>query len=590
MKNPYLSLLKTAWLYAQQERKTYLLIYFLFILAHIAFSTHPIIYGWFISSLEKNGLDALYYVWMFGFAHIGLQTLGWVFHGPARVWERELAFRLSKNFLDELFHQTLHLPTKWHQDNHSGATINRIRKAYEALREFFENGFMYFYAVAKFLISFLAIIYFSSWLVGGICLIMGFLTLWMIFQFDKPFIAALDETNEKQHIVSATLFDSLSNILTVITLRLEKRMQIDLMKKVQAVFPPFRRNVRINEWKWLMADTMVALIYSVSAIGYVYQHNETGKAFSDFGGLVALLGFVNQFASVFQDIGWQYTHIVQYHAEVLSVKPIQEAFREHYRPVLIEPLPKNWNTIELTHLDFSHQDMYDENARAQSLHGLKIKIQRSQKIAFIGKSGSGKSTLLALLRGLYEPESFQLIVDGKKLNELSGIAEIVTLFPQEPEIFENTIAYNITLGLDFSEDEMMQVCEIAHFAEVVAELPKGLESNIQEKGVNLSGGQKQRLALARGVLAARSSGIILLDEPTSSVDPKTELLILDKLFAELKGKAVLSALHRLHLLSKFDYVYILQNGRLADEGTFEHLRKNSPVFKELWQHQKEINA
>jgi ATP-binding cassette subfamily B protein len=106
-----------------------------------------------------------------------------------------------------------------------------------------------------------------------------------------------------------------------------------------------------------------------------------------------------------------------------------------------------------------------------------------------------------------------------------------------------------------------------------------------EKGVNLSGGQKQRLALARGILAAKSSDIILLDEPTSSVDPKTELQIYQKMFVEYKNKAVISSLHRLYLLKYFDYVYVLSNGRIADEGTFEDLKRKSPVFRELWKHQ-----
>jgi ABC-type multidrug transport system fused ATPase/permease subunit len=118
-------------------------------------------------------------------------------------------------------------------------------------------------------------------------------------------------------------------------------------------------------------------------------------------------------------------------------------------------------------------------------------------------------------------------------------------------------------------------------------LPNGLQSNIQEKGVNLSGGQKQRLALARGILAARTSKIVLLDEPTSSVDPKTEMQIYQKLFREFEGKAVLSTLHRLHLLAQFDYVYILQKGIIVDEGTFEKLLQESAIFQELWKHQKE---
>ena len=125
---------------------------------------------------------------------------------------------------------------------------------------------------------------------------------------------------------------------------------------------------------------------------------------------------------------------------------------------------------------------------------------------------------------------------------------------------------------------------------MVNQLPRGLKSSIQEKGVNLSGGQKQRLALARGILAAKTSDIILFDEPTSSVDPKTEMQIYEKLFQECEGKAVVSTLHRLHLLTYFDYVYILEDGAVVAEGKFSELRHNSPVFIELWRHQEERTA
>ena len=216
-----------------------------------------------------------------------------------------------------------------------------------------------------------------------------------------------------------------------------------------------------------------------------------------------------------------------------------------------------------------------------------LRIRKGQKIALIGESGSGKSTLLALLRGLYQPQSdFELRIDDLAENSFAAINHSVTLFPQEPEIFENTIAYNITLGLPFTEEEVMEVCNAAHFSSVVASLPKGFESNIKEKGVNLSGGQRQRLALARGILAARDNSIVLLDEPTSSVDPKTETLIYDQLFATFRKKAIVSSLHRLHLLGKFDYVYIMDNGAVVGEGTFDKLKENSSIFQELWRHQE----
>ncbi|HEY2647933.1 MAG TPA: ABC transporter ATP-binding protein, partial [Puia sp.] len=509
----------------------------------------------------------------------------WGFHGPARIIERRLAFNLSRNFLQELYHQTLHLPVKWHQDHHSGATINRIRKAYEALKEFFQNGFLYLYAITKFFSSFIAMLFFSP-LYGGVGVVLGAFTVWVIFKFDKPFVKAVDETNEKEHVVSSTLFDSVSNINTVITLRLEKRMETGLLNKVKDIFKPFVRTVWLNEWKWFIADTLVTLIYVITAIGYVYQHIGPGKVFM-VGNLVALLGFVTQFTSVFHDIAWQYTQIVQYDTNVQTARFISQDFQKQHVRDDAPDLPVNWQTILINGLNFSHKETFSSLEKAQSLHDIHLQIERGKRIALVGESGSGKSTLMSLLRGLYDAEpGAEIMVDGKNA-EAASIAETITLFPQEPEIFENTIEHNITLGLPFEKKDIMEVCDTAHFTEVLGQLPNGLQSNIMEKGVNLSGGQKQRLALARGILAAKSSDIILLDEPTSSVDPKTEIKIYEKLFEECRDKAVISSLHRLYLLSYFDYVYVLQAGRIVAEGQFADLKKTNALFIELWKHQEE---
>lgn len=585
MTNPYISLMKTAWQYARLEKKQYVLVYFLFIMAGVVFSMYPLLYGWFINAIQKKEAGLLHFAWLYAAAYMVLKLMEWGFHGPARIMERRLAFNLSRNYLQELYHQTLHLPVKWHQDHHSGSTINRIRKAYEALKEFFQNGFMYIYAITKFFSSFIAMVIFSP-LFGSIGVALGLLTVWVIFKFDKPFIKAVDETNEREHVVSSTLFDSLSNINTVITLRLEKRMETSLLDKLLKVRPPFMRTVRLNEWKWFIADTLVSLIYVITVVGYVYQNWATGKIFL-VGNLVALLGFVNQFTSVFHDIAWQYTQIVQYDTNVKTARFISQAYQEKHLPDSAFVLPENWKKISIKYLNFSHKETFSSNEKAQSLHDVHISMEKGKRIALIGESGSGKSTLMALLRGLYEAQpGTEIKLDDHVSIDTAAIADSITLFPQEPEIFENTIENNITLGLPFEEKEIWKVCETASFSEVIQQLPNGIQSNIQEKGVNLSGGQKQRLALARGILAAKNSDIILLDEPTSSIDPKTEVQIYERLFEEWKNKVVVSSLHRLYLLSYFDYVYVLQSGRIVDEGSFEHLKKHSPKFQELWRHQE----
>lgn len=584
--NPYLSLLRTAWKYAHEQRHRYLLVYLLFTISNLVTSSIPIIWGLFINELQLEGTDALGTAWLYVGAYLVIHFIDWACHGPARIMEQKLAFHVSRNLLQELYHKTVHLPVKWHQDHHSGSTINRVRKAYEALKSFFNNGFMYFGTFTRMFIALGAIVFFSP-LFGGVAVVMGVVILITIFRFDKPFIEATKETNEKEHEVSAGLFDSLSNIITVITLRLEQRMESGLSQRISAILPPFIRRIMVNEWKWFTVSTLVKFMYVTIVVGYVYQNWVPGEVFL-VGGLVTLVGFVNQFTGVFHNFTWQYNQIVRFDTDILTADNIIQAYEQHQSSVRDRSLPNDWNSIDISDLNFVHKETWESNQGSLGLYDLNLQITKGQKIALIGESGSGKSTLLALLRGLYQPERATVLVNEQVKSSMSSICDHVTLFPQEPEIFENTIEYNITLGLPFPEEEVDKVCQSVQFAEVIDQLPQGLKSNIKEKGVNLSGGQKQRLALARGVLAARDSDIVLMDEPTSSVDPKTELLIYEQLFEEFKDKAVISSLHRLHLLTKFDYVYVLDKGRIADAGTFPDLLQHSKVFQELWKHQEEV--
>ncbi len=586
-KNPYVSLMSTSWKYATGRRKQYASIYSMFALSNIFDALNPVIWGLFINELQEKGAAILESTWMYAAAYFALWLFDWIFHGMARVKEQNLAFYISKNFLEELYDKALHLPVKWHQDNHSGATINRLQKAYESLRNFFQDGFRYMHAFSKFFFSFAAMIYFAP-LFGGIAILMGLAIIVVINRFDRPFIRALKEKNEKEHIVSSTLFDSLSNIITVITLRLEKRMEKGLQQKVMDMLPPFMKKVVVNEWKWFVVDFCVVSIYITVLVGYIYQNYQPGEVFL-IGGLVTLMSYVSRFTSVFHDIAYLYNQIVRFDTDIKTANNIIEAYNHNHLPDTNEHLLSGWKKIQIENLNFSHRVLSGAQQLGKTLDTINVTFDRGSKVALIGESGSGKSTLLTLLRGLYPAQAgTKLKVDQVSYPNLDVLSNYVTLFPQEPEIFENTIEYNINLGLFHDLKEMKRICRAVHFEDVIHQLPDGIKTDIKERGVNLSGGQKQRLALARGVLAAKDSHIVLLDEPTSSVDPRTELIIYKNLFKEFKDKLVVSALHRLHLLRLFDYVYVMEQGVIVDEGTFEDLLENSPKFQELWSHQKEV--
>ena len=587
-KNPYFYLLHQSWIYARQDKKKFIWIYIQFFFSIVFSASYPFLLGWLVNRIQEESSRIIHWVLIYAGLYLLVKLLEWVFHGPARIMEQELAFHIGRNFMQEKYHQVLHLPAKWHQDHHSGETINRIRKSYEGLREFYGRGFQYFYAMAKFLISITAMLYFSP-LFGGIAILLGGLDILLIRAFDKPYVRSLDEMNDREHEVYSNLFDSLSNIMTVITLRLENSMESGLLSKVQKILKPRIQGALLNEWKWFYSEMLLAFIYSMIVLGYVYQHWTPGKIF-EIGGLVTLIAFVTQFTSVFQNFAWLYTDIIQYATYVKTANEISESYSQEHREEEKAGFPKNWLTLKIENLSFSYLHQKPGIKGPQSLYRLNFLIQRGKKIAIIGESGSGKSTLFSLLRGLYKAqEGLKLDLDGKPIS-LGKLNESITLFPQEPEIFENTILYNITLGLPFSEEEIQKVCKVAHFSEVIDQMPQGIHSDIREKGVNLSGGQKQRLDLARGILAGMDSDLILLDEPTSSIDSKTESLIYEDLFDVFKAKALISSLHRLYLLGKFDYIYILEKGELVEEGTFQDLRENSPIFQELWNHQKKVSA
>lgn len=154
--------------------------------------------------------------------------------------------------------------------------------------------------------------------------------------------------------------------------------------------------------------------------------------------------------------------------------------------------------------------------------------------------------------------------------------------PQDPEIFADTIRFNITFGIDAKEEDIAEATRLARFDSVLARLPNGLETNIAEKGVNLSGGEKQRLALARGIFFAQESDIVLLDEPTSSVDLQNEHMIYENILSKFGDKCIVSAIHKLHLLDMFDHIYVFDDGRIVEQGDLKSLLQNNGPLAELW--------
>lgn len=179
-----------------------------------------------------------------------------------------------------------------------------------------------------------------------------------------------------------------------------------------------------------------------------------------------------------------------------------------------------------------------------------------------------------------------MICDGELQPEgLAAITHHTTLIPQEPEIFANSILFNVCMGIEGPEEAVHKALSMAQFSNVLERLPRGLETNIAEKGVSLSGGEKQRLALARGIFFAadRDSEIVLLDESTSSVDIVNERRIYETILKHFGARVIISAVHKFNLLDLFDEIIVMEQGRITESGSLMELLRKKGEFSRLWE-------
>jgi subfamily B ATP-binding cassette protein MsbA len=219
----------------------------------------------------------------------------------------------------------------------------------------------------------------------------------------------------------------------------------------------------------------------------------------------------------------------------------------------------------------------------RALDGLSLRVPLGQVTALVGESGSGKSTLASLLLGFERPSSGTISFDGvdTRAASLSSMRAQFALVTQDPLLFATTVRENLRLAKpDASAAELEAACRVAAAWDFIGALPKGLDTEIGERGVTLSGGQKQRLCLARAVLA--DAPVLILDEATSNLDPQSEREVQAALERVLEGRTAIVIAHRLQSIAKAANIAVLSSGRVVEQGTHEQLLSRGGAYAQLW--------
>jgi ABC-type multidrug transport system fused ATPase/permease subunit len=589
-----LYLYKELWAQSAGQRRVLVTAMLLLVAAQTVLLAIPYLAGHAINALQLQGAAGMADAGKWLLLVVLVTAGSWVLHGPGRILERNVALTVRRRISSGLVEKLFSLPLAWHEGNHSAATAHRVQQSSHALTAFAQSQFIYLNSAMR-LVGPIVALWWLRPVVGAAALTGLAVICASVLSFDRAMIRLARLENDAERSYAATLTDSLSNSTTLFALRQRRPIAALLERRLQAVFAPLRRSIVLNEAKWCTVDisskalscTLVALyawLASQSALSDVKQHALM------LGSVYMVWEYASQAGGVVSALASHFQTFARQHADHASADPIRHARTTPPASDCAEQLTasgQTWDRLELRELTFRHPAA---RGAAPTLDHVTLSLERGRKYALIGSSGSGKSTLLRILAGLYEAQ--RIVIDRSHAPAIMCPIEAArlmrntaTLIPQDAEVLEATLAENLALCEALTgippRSSYARALELARVSDFVEPGETGLESVIAERGANWSGGQRARVALARGLLAANDSTLVLLDEPTANLDPQTEAAVYDNLFLTLGDACIVSSIHRLHLLERFDEVLVMHNGRLVAQGRASVLAAVSPDFRRL---------
>jgi len=463
------------------------------------------------------------------------------------------------------------------RSQHSGAFVSSVLFDANLVREAFTSGVVNYTQHSLTLIAVLVSMGFIDWRLTTIVLLGVPAVSLIIRRFGKKTRKAARGAMAETENLSTALMENLDGVRLI---KIENREAAEEANIAAVVARRQRHVIKGANARAFAgpASDMVAMIVVAAVMAYAgWRAQDGAMSVGQFAAFIGLLLLAGQSLRQVTNLQTVMSEGLTAARRLFAALDIQPEIREADDAETLSPGPAS---VALENVSFAYNT--GEEGGAPTLSDVSIVVKPGETIALVGPSGGGKSTILSLLPRFYDVTSGAVTVNGRDIRELQlhSLRERIALVTQEPFLFDDTVAANIAYGRKGATAE--QIIEAARSAaahDFIAALPEGYATRVGEAGMRLSGGQRQRIAIARAFL--KDAPILLLDEATSALDTESEALVQAALERLMEGRATLMIAHRLSTVQNADRIYVIEAGRVVEQGPHAALVKKGGLYARL---------
>jgi ABC-type multidrug transport system fused ATPase/permease subunit len=491
-----------------------------------------------------------------------------------------IAQYVSNNLRGRIYHHLQRLSLEYYDTHQTGKLLSTMTSDVSTIQDFASSSLMNIIVDLLTILGMLGIMFYLNAAFTLVAIAVTPFLIFFVSRFKKIIKKATREVRQDQSTMLAILQQGLESIRSVNAFGRqdmeEARLQKISLETVGAA-------LKARRVKSVLNPMILSTIAFCTAVVLWRGADLVLTGAMTVGALTVFLWYMNKFFSPVQDLAKMINTIAQV---TVALERVQAILGTHImvaeKPGAKAPERLSGN-ISFKNVSFAYIPS------SPVLKDLNLEISFGQRIGICGPTGCGKSTVASLIARFYDPTAGQVFIDGNDIKEftLDGLRSQIGFVLQETVLFYGSIRENIAYGRpEATEEEIIEAAKLANAHEFISKMATGYNTMVGEHGATLSGGQRQRLGIARAVV--RNSPILVLDEPTASLDAEAEKTVMEALQNLMKGRTVITIAHRLSTILHSDKIIVLHQGSVSEEGSHEQLMKKAGIYADLFTLQADL--